>query len=253
MNLHASRLCAALLPTVLLLSAACQRSAAPPTRSLVADPPPTEDGLPPGAGLAALDRGVAYIKAEAWAKALPQFDTLLLSNDKNAQAHYYRALALKNLGRANEAEAGFEKAITLDASLIEARMHLGELLLLAEPPNPEKAITTLTPVLEAQPRAKDTRELLAYAHLLLEHWSEAADHYAVVVQLEDTKELRYQLADTLYRAGRLPESVVQMRKIFPAFVDDLKIVAQLAHRFGKAKAFDDCVSGFDAAIALNAR
>ena len=235
-------------PLVLVLTGCSKPNAAPV--SLVADPPPTEDGQPPGAQQTALDRGVAYIEAGAWEEALPHFETVLANDDKNAKAHYYRAVALKNLNRLDDAKAGLSRALELDSTILEAKIHLGELLLIQEPPEPEKAIVLLEPAVKAEPKAKDTRELLAYAHFLLAHWSESADHYAVLVDLEDNKKFRYQLADTLFRAGRMDESVVQMRKVLPLFSDEVKVVVQLANRFGKAKAFSDCVSGFDIAIGL---
>ncbi len=239
---------------VLSLAAAslvgCPKQDAPPV-SLVADPPATDDGNPPGAGLAALDRGVAYIKAEAWEQAVGELDAALATDPSNAQAHYYRALALKNLDRAAEARSGFEQALNLDGSLVEARLHLGELLLLGETPEAEKAAEVLTPAVAAEPKAADARQLLAYALFLQEKWSEAADHYAVALQLQDDPNVRFQLADSLFRAGRLDESVPHMRLLLAAFDKDLKVAVQLAHRFGKAKAFDDCVKGFDVVIGLD--
>lgn len=251
MNPRSSRSMRTALPALLLLLSGCPTPPPAPV-SLVADPPATDDGNPPGAAETALDRGVAYIKAEAWAEAVPQFDQVIEVDAKNAQAHYYRALALKHLDKKAEAETGLERALSIDPNLIEARMHLGELLLLAEPPKAKKAIDVLAPVVTAEPRAKDVRELLAFAHYSLEQWSEAADHYAVLVELDDQRDVRFQLADALFRAGRHEESVVQMRKLLPLFDKDLKVIVQLAHRFGQAKAFADCVKGLDMAIALDA-
>lgn len=239
------------VPVLFLLLTGCPSAQPPADISLIADPPPTEDGRPPGADQTALDRGIAYIKAEAWGDAVPQLDRVLEANPKNAKAHYYRALALKHLNRLDEAKAGFDKALALDATILEARVHYGELLLLQEPPEPEKAITMLDPAVKAEPKAKDTRELLAYAHYLLAQWSESADHYAVLVELDDDKKFRFQLADTLFRAGRFDESVIQMRRLIVEFDKELDVVVQLSHRFGKAKAFDDCVKGFDTAIGLD--
>ncbi len=219
--------------------------------SLVADPPPTDDGKVPGVDVTALDRGRAFIEKGAWSEAVPEFGTVLDRDPTNAEAHYYRALALKNLGKTEDARAGFEKALELDSTLIDARAHLGEIFLLAEPPLPEEAIEMLEPAVKAQPEATDTRELLAYAHFLLQHWGQAADHYGELVKKkEDDHKLRYQLADTLFLAGRLDESVVHMRKLMEPFGNELKLVIQFADRFGKAKAFEDCVKGFDRALEL---
>lgn len=239
----------AVLPLAAALLCGCPKKEPAPV-SLVADPPPTEDGKPPGAGITALDRGEAYIRGEAWAEALTELDKVLAADDGNARAHYYRGLALKNLERPAEAQAAFEKALALDGTIVEARLHLGELLLVSDSPDPEKAALVLGPAVEAEPKAADTRQLLAYAFFLQEKWSEAADHYAVALEVEDNNDVRFQLADSLFRAGRHDESVPHMRKLLAAYAKEPKVVVQLSRRFGQAKAWQDCVEGFDIAIGL---
>lgn len=240
----------AVLPLAAALLCGCPKKE-PAAVSLVADPPATEDGQPPGVGVTALDRGVAYIQAEAWAEALTELDKVLATKDDDARAHYYRGLALKNLERGTEAQADFEKAIALDGSLLEARLHLGELLLLSDPPHPDEAVEVLGPAVQAEPKAGDTQQLLAYAYFLQEKWSEAADHYAVALEVQDdNNDVRFQLADALFRAGRHDESVPHMRKLLAAYQKEPKVVVQLGRRFGQAKAFEDCVKAFDIAVGL---
>ncbi len=237
-----------LVPLLALLCGCPSPPVSPP--SLVADPPPTEDGKPPGADITAMDRGKAFIQKEAWTEALVEFEQLVASDPSNAKSQYFRALSLKQLGRFDEAQGGFEKAIELDDGLVEARVHLGEALLNTDPPNASKAIEVLKPAVAAEPKAKDSRHLLAYAHYLEGQFGEAATHYAAVLEMGEDKDIHFQLADSLFRAGSVDESVVHMRKLVPLFNTDLEVVVLFADRFYKAKAHEDCVKTVDVALGL---
>ncbi|MCA9620623.1 MAG: tetratricopeptide repeat protein [Myxococcales bacterium] len=226
-------------------------TAQPAPPSLVADPPLTDDGRAPGAGQADLDRGIAYIEKEAWDKALPYLDAALEAKPDNAEAHYYRALAQARLGNAEAAETGFEKAIELNPELTLARAHLGELYLTSQPPRAQKAIEVLTPAVEAEPKAADLHQLLGFAYRMEKNYKEASKHYQASLAAEDNADVRFDFADMLFEAGELDEAAAQMRLVLPKFKTDKAIVAQLAHRFAKAKAYDDCVEAFTVAIGLD--
>ena len=232
---------------------ACGPPPSGPPPQLVADPPPTEDGRVPGAGTSEFDRGVAYVEKEAWSEALPHFDAALRADPKNAEAHYYRALAQARLGEDGEAEKGLVRAIELNGDLVLARAHLGELYLISEPPRAKKAIEVLAPASEAEPKDADIHQLLAFAYRLEKRYDESAKHYKATLKIEDNPKFRFDYADMLFEADRLDQAAEQMRAAFPAYRDDVAVVAQLAHRFAKAKAYDDCVKAFSRAIELRAK
>src|SRR5690606_5496772 len=93
-----------------LVLGGCPEPATPPP-SLVADPPPTEDGLPPGAGQGDLDRADALLQREAWEEALPYAEKALAAQPSNGAAHFYVALAKYRLGDVEAAEQGFRDAL----------------------------------------------------------------------------------------------------------------------------------------------
>jgi Flp pilus assembly protein TadD len=220
-----------------------------PDPMLVADPPPTEDGLPPGAGTSDFDRGKAYIKKEAYAEAIPHLDRALAAKPNNAEAHYYRALAYLQTGSRDKAEAGFVRALELDPELTNARVHLGSLYL-QDPPQPDKAIAMLEPAAKSEPEAIDIREQLAFAYRLAGKKDKALQQYESALKMKDNPQVRLLYADLLFELKKEKESVAQMKKALAAYQKDVDKLAFIAHRFAKAEAYDECVKAFDMAIAL---
>ncbi len=221
-----------------------------PGPSLIADPAPTEDGLAPGAGTGDLDRGVAYVKKQAWSEAIPHLDKALAAKPDSAEAEYYRALAYDNLNERDKAEKGYARAIELDDKLSNARLNLAAIYL-EEPVKPKKAIELLGPAVEQEPEAPDIRINLAYAYRLSEDYANAAKQYDKALKLKDDVETRYVYADMLFAAGEKDKAAEQMRQVLPAVKQDLEKVTVLAHRFAKCKAWKDCVSTFDIAVKLD--
>jgi tetratricopeptide (TPR) repeat protein len=240
---------AALAPSLLWLGCSAPAGAGPDPL-LVADPPPTADGRVPGAGVSDFDRGVAYIRKEAWKDAIPHLERAATASPGHAESHYYLALARSKSGDRANAEHGFARAIELDPKLVEPRLHLGELLL-ADPPRADIAVQVLEPVIALEPGATDARELLGYAFRLLKRWDKAAEHYRAAIAAQPTAELHFALADLLFEAGRVEEALDPMRKALDGYKDDVQHVAFLAHRFAKAKAWQECIGAFDLAIRLH--
>lgn len=236
-----------------LLVVGCGNPKPAPPPSLVADPPPTDDGRAPGAGQSDVDRAIAYIEKEAWEKALPHLDTALEAQPGNAEIHYYRALAQSRLGSIPAARAGFEKALELDPGLTLARAHLAEIYLTSDPVASAEAVDVLGPAVKAEPQAPDLQQLLGFAYRMEGKYDQSAKHYKASLSAKDDDQVRFDYADMLFEAKRFDESAAQMRKLLPKFAKDKKVLAQLAHRLAKAKAFDDCVDAFTKAIALDAK
>jgi len=227
----------------------CDPQPAGPDPALEADPPPTEDGRNPGAGNTDFDRGVAYIQKEAYAEAIPHFDRALSAQPDNAEAEYYRALAYHKTGAREKAEKGYQRALQLNGELVLARLHLGALYL-EEPPNPQKAIEVLEPATQKEPNAVDIREQLAFAYRLAGKNDQALSQYDTALKIKDNPEVRLAYADLLFELGKEDQAVTQMKKLVQHYKKDVEKLAFLAHRFGKSKAFDECVKTFDMAVAL---
>jgi tetratricopeptide (TPR) repeat protein len=237
----------------------CSLHCGPPANvkgpSLVADPPPTEDGRAPGAGLSDFDRGVAYIEKQAWEQALPHLDKALEADPKNAEAHYYRALASYQLGKIPEAEEDFKKALAITPSLVLARAQLGELYLAGDPPRAAEAIDVLEPAAgktgDDKQLGADVHKLLAFAYRAQKQYDKSSASYQKSLQLDDSPAIHLEYADMLFEAERLDEAVEHLRKALPAYAKDKEHVAFIAHRFAKSKAWTDCVAAFDTAVQLD--
>jgi Flp pilus assembly protein TadD len=236
-----------------LAATACGPPKPAPPPSLVADPAPTDDGRAPGAGQSDLDRGIAYVEKEAWDKAVPHFEAAIEAQPNNAEAHYYRAVANARLGNTQQAEEGFVKAIELNGELTLARGHLGEIYLTSQPMRAKKAVEVLAPAVKSEPKAADLQQLLGFAYRVEQDYDRSMEHYRASLAVKDDVKVRFDFADMLFEAKKLDQAVVEMRKILPAMKEDKQAVAQLAHRFAKAKAYDDCVKAFDLAVALDAK
>ncbi len=231
----------------ILMVTGCPSPPIAPPPLLIADPPPTEDGRMPGAGMSDFDRGMAYVKNEAYAEAIPFLNRALAAQPNNAQAQYYRGLCYDQSGNRSEAEKGYKRALELDANLVEARVNLGAIYL-EEPVRPKKAVGVLADAARLDPNAPDVHRNLALAYQLVADYRNSAKHYETALKLQDDGELRFAYANMLYEAGKLKESSVQMRKVLPALKDDPKAMVVLAQRFAKAKAWAECVEAFDAAL-----
>ncbi len=235
-----------------MMLAGCPPPPVAPPPLLIADPPPNEDGRMPGAGMSDFDRGMAYVKNEAYAEAIPYLNRALAAQPNNAQAQYYRGLCYDQAGNRAEAERGYKRALELDANLVEARVNLGAIYL-EEPARPKKAVAVLAEAAKLDPGAQDVHRNLALAYQLVADFRNSATHYETALKLKDDGELRFAYANMLFEAGKLKESSVQMRKVLPALKDDPKALLVLAQRFAKAKAWKDCVEAFDAAIKLDSK
>ena len=75
-----------------------------------------------------LTEGQKYLDADLPLKALELFDKFLAGHPDRADALVKRAAALEKLGRDDEALAGYNRAISVDNTLVIAHLHKGGLL-----------------------------------------------------------------------------------------------------------------------------
>jgi tetratricopeptide (TPR) repeat protein len=212
-------------------------------------PGPKPTGTQPDKPATPFEKGVESIEGEAWQEALGHFDEALASDPKNAEATYYRGVALEKLGRLDEAVEAYEKALALDAKLDAVRINLAAIYLEAKPPKAKEAIAVLEPV------AKDTKdsmvhENIAYAHIVMGNSAKALEHYRAALAIEGHPRIHYQLGDLLFDSGKQKESAEHYQKAWPGFVEDLDNLVRIAHRLGKTRSYEDCVKAFTAAIKL---
>ncbi len=75
-----------------------------------------------------LAEGQKYLDANSPQKALECFEKFLSAHPDHSDATLKRAMALEKLGRDDEALSGYNRAITLDNTLVIAHLHKGGLL-----------------------------------------------------------------------------------------------------------------------------
>ncbi len=248
----ASRIGSLIGIAALVAGCTTQPAIPPPHASLEADPPPTENGAMPGAAAGDLDRGLEYVKNEAYAQALPYLDKAVAEAPNDADAVYYLALCQDKTGKRKEAEAGYQRALSLNPKLVNARINLGAMYL-EEPPEPKKAIAALEPAVALEPDASDLHMNLAYAYRLDQQLDKAAEHYRAVLKAEDNPDVRFMLVEVLSDAGKTEDMVAELNKLLVRYEKDVKRVAFIGMRFAKAHAFSECVDTFNKAIKIDGK
>lgn len=226
-----------------------------PGPMLVADPPPSDDGSVPGAELGDLDRGVALVKREAYAEALPYFDRVLEAKPDHAEAEYYRALARERTGDRAGAEKGYERVLSLNPKSVDAAVNLGALYLddgggQGPPARPDKAVAVLSKAVELAPNEADLHANLAYAYRLTKAYDKAAEQFDAALKLQDQAGVRFGYGDMLVEAGRCDQASSQLSKAIAGLGKDAPALGKVADLLGRCKAFDGCVQALDAAIGL---
>lgn len=242
------------LGAVLAVAACSGPPAGGPGPMLVADPPEGgDDGS--GAGLADFDRGVAFIKKEAFAQAVPFFDKALEANPEHARAAYYRAVAQERLGQREEAEKGYERALAIDPALVDAAVNLGALYLdeSGEPPRkaqPDKAIAVLQKAAETVPDDPGVQENLGFAHRLKGDVPTATKHYEKALKLGGGPQTHFALGDMLFEAEQCDPAAKHLGKAIAGFSQDVRVLVTLGELLGRCKAWSECVRALDGAIKL---
>ncbi len=222
--------------------------------ALIADPPPSDGGVP-GAGIADFDRGLAYLKNDAFKEAIPLFDRSLEVQPGNAQAWYYRGLCKERTADVTGAVQDYRKALELDDGLVEAAINLGALYLDGstspdgKTPQAEQAIEVLLKAVSKVPNEPDVRENLALAYRLAKKYDQAAEQYQKALKLGESARLRFAFGDMLFEARKAEAAAEQLSKALPGFVDDVPVLVTIGRMLSKCKAYEACIDAFDKVIA----
>jgi Flp pilus assembly protein TadD len=242
----------AALSTLLLSLAAC---AEPPAPVAADNPPPLDEPAPKKPKSDAVvapsnelvKQGMDAIQKQDFAGAKRALTQAASKDPKDPQAAFYLGVALDGLGDTAGAMTQYKKALELDPKLVEAAVNLSGAQY--EQKDAAGALATSEQGLKANPKSP---ELLLNRALSLEALGkkdEAMGAYGAAVRAKpDDAQLRITYAEYLAAAGKRDDALTELRTI--KNVEDPTLLAALGGRFGRLKAFPDCIAALDKAIAL---
>lgn len=182
---------------------------------------------------AKVQAGIDAIEAGDYAAAKAALTEATAANPEDAQAPYYLGVALEGLGETEAARAAYEKAISVDGKLVEARINLSGILIDAG-----DGARGLTVVEEGLQLAPDDPALLMNHALALELVGDrgrAVAAYAKAVEKNPGDvTLRYAYAENLAQAGKTAETKAELAKVLGSTKDPQLTVAaaQLSSKVG---------------------
>jgi Flp pilus assembly protein TadD len=235
-----------------LALAACSSTPQPVTPE---EPPPLDEPAPkkpksdavvaPSSEL--VKQGMDAIQKQDFATAKTVLSDAVAKDAQDPQAAFYLGVALDGLGELPAAMAQYKKALQLDPKLVEAAVNLSGAQY--EQKDAAGALATAEQGLKANPKSP---ELLVNRALSLEALGkkdEAMAAYGAAVKARpDDAQLRITYAEYLAAAGKRDDALTELRAV--QNVDDPTLLSALGVRFGRLKAFPDCVAAFDKAIKL---
>jgi Flp pilus assembly protein TadD len=248
-----SRVGLAALSSVWLALAACGNTLPPTTPD---NPPPLDDASPtkkpkqdavvaPSNEL--VKQGMDAIQKQDFAAAKQVLTDAVSKDPKDPQAAFYLGVAMEGLGDSAGAMAQYKKALELDPKLVEAAVNLsGDQY---DKKDAAGALATAEQGLKANPKSP---ELLLNRALSLEALGkkdEAMAAYGAAVKAKpDDPQLHITYAEYLAGAGKRDDALSELRAA--QNVEDPTLLAALGVRFGRLKAFPDCIAVLDKAIKL---
>lgn len=243
--------CAGRVAFGLLLTAFCACTAGTPKQAESPDPPLDEPHQSSGASDSArassgkVQRGIDAIKAEDFATAKSALSEARAETPNDPQAAYYLGVVNEQLGDREGAEKEYRAALALDPKLVEASANLSALLLDAG--NASEALEIADRALKIDPKHP---ALLLNRALALEtsgNKSEVLAAYAKAVEARpQDPELRLAYADLLIEAGEKLAAKAEVQAARDT--EDPKLLAAVAHRFGKLGAPAECIAVLDRAL-----
>lgn len=250
--MNISRVGFAVLSSTWLVLTAC---GSPPAPASADEPPPLDDApakrpqpdavLPPSSEL--VKQGMDALQKQDFQVAKQVLSEAVAKDARDAQAVFYLGVALDGLADLPGAMAQYKKALELDPKLVEAAVNLSGAQY--EQKDAAGALATAEQGLKANPKSP---ELLVNRALSLEALGkkpEAMLAYGAAVKAKpDDPQLRITYAEYLAAAGKRDEALTELRAARE--VDDPTLLAALGVRFGRLKAFPDCVAVLDKAIQL---
>jgi Flp pilus assembly protein TadD len=242
----------AALSSVWLLLAACGN---PPSPATPDNPPPLDepDGKKPKQDAVVapsselVKQGMDAIQKQDFAAAKKVLAEAVAKDPKDPQAAFYYGVSMDGLGDTPGAMAEYKKALELDPKLVEAAVNLSGAQY--EQKDAAGALATADKGLKANPKSPELLVNRALALEALGKKDEAMAAYGAATKARpDDAQLRIAYAEYLAGAGKRDDALTELRAI--QNVDDPTLLAALGVRFGRLKAFPDCVAALDKAIKL---
>jgi len=192
-------------------------------------------------------QGMDAIQKQDFASAKQVLTDAVGKDPKDPQAAFYLGVALEGLGDSAGAMTQYKKALELDPKLVEAAVNLsGDQY---DKKDAAGALATAEQGLKANPKSP---ELLLNRALSLEALGkkdEAMAAYGAAVKAKpDDPQLHITYAEYLAAAGKRDDALTELRAA--QNVEDPTLLAALGVRFGRLKAFPDCIAALDKAIKL---
>jgi tetratricopeptide (TPR) repeat protein len=246
-----TRLALAAWSSLVLSVAACS---SPPEPATPDNPPPLDDApaKPKEGAVVApsnelVKQGMDAIQKQDFEGAKKVLGDAAAKDPKDPQAAFYLGVALDGLGDVPGAMKQYQLALELDPKLVEAAVNLSGAQY--EQKDAAGALATADQGLKVNPKSP---ELLVNRALSLEALGkkdEAMAAYGAAVKARpDDAQLRITYAEYLAAAGKRDDALTELRAV--QNVEDTTLLAALAGRFGRLKAFPDCVAALDKAIKL---
>ncbi len=234
------------------LSLACGSSTPPaeePTggeEALLAAEPEDEEVAPSSPGV---KKASDLIKAQKFDEAEVLLAKETKSSPKDPQAAFFYGVALEGVGKAEQAEGEYRRAIGLDPKLIESSQNLSALLLQVE--KNEEALKATEVALQYAP--KDPA-LLANRAIALDMLGrpEAVGAYEQLLKIKpDDQANRFNYAVALFLNQQQDEAKVELAKIES---QDMGLLSDVEKLHVEMKDFEGCIALWDkvAARASNA-
>ena len=235
-----------------LALAACSPAPDVPPPMLIADPPPSDGGIP-GAGQADLDRGMAYVDRGSWSEAVPYLERAVRSRKDDPRAWYFLGLCRERGGDLSSAERNYKRALELDGGMVAAAVALSAIYLDESQEGGARAndaVEVLARAAHASPGDADLHENLALAYRLIGEFPKAEEHYRKALKAEPNPRRHFAYGDMLFQQKRFEEAAAHLRSALPAFDDDAPTLAGIAQMLAQGKSYAGCVKAFDRAIEL---
>jgi Flp pilus assembly protein TadD len=227
-----------------------------PAQSPDPSPEPIADSPDPAADSAAassaspeLKKAIDAIQAGDFPGAQKILSELKTKEPKNAEVAFYSGVAAEGLGKADQAEGEYRKALELDGKLVDAAANLSALLIGAE-----QYDAALKVIKDALASAPDHEGLLNNQAVALLQKGDAKGAVAVYDKLlakhPDNAEMKVLYAQALLDSGNEKKALDVSKSLLGS--SDLAVLATAADLLAQMKAYDGCVTALDKAIGIKA-
>lgn len=193
-----------------------------------------------------VQQGIDAIQAEDFARAKEVLEGAVAKAPDDPQAAFYLGVALAGLGETEPAIAELRRALELKKDFTEASINYSALLL--DSARSEEALGAAEAGLVHAPKDPNLLQNKGLALFDLGRHEEAAPVLGqVVAAAEDDEGLRFVYAQALLAAGSTEQALQELDRL--AQSETVEVLASVADQYGRAKAFDRCVTTLDRALA----